>query len=192
MLGREVRERGAASWGDAMSHDSPRARSKGPSRMAAAPRRSLRARRGRGRGGSGRGRHVGRGWRRRCRRALEDRRQSQCLRVRATQLAAVSCPGPAECVAVGTRRQPTSDLDRVVERVGLVHRAQPLPSPTSNMLDGVSCSGPTDCTAVGAHGGGHRPADADRVVERDGLVDRAQPLPLPDREHPVRRVLLPT
>jgi hypothetical protein len=67
-------------------------------------------------------------------------------------LAAVSCNGSAECVAVG--HSAGNNVQTLIESwngSGWSIVPSPDTSPTAdNLLWGVSCSGPTDCTAVGS------------------------------------------
>src|SRR5450755_3253452 len=80
VLGREGRDRGAASLGGFHEQWPTACALEGPIEDALAPRCSLMAE---GRcvdRGLGRGRHLRREWRRRCPRSVEDRRQPQYLR----------------------------------------------------------------------------------------------------------------
>jgi hypothetical protein len=72
-------------------------------------------------------------------------------------LAGVSCPGPADCVAVGYDYYTASGNARaLVESLGASGwSTTPSPSPSADaQLHGVACTGAARCEAVGYHGSG--------------------------------------
>jgi hypothetical protein len=82
-------------------------------------------------------------------------------------LGGISCPGPAACMAVGARTDPTGEstfnLAESWNGTGwsLVHT--PNPGSTVNELFGLSCTSPTNCMAVGDFvgiGNGHTLAES--------------------------------
>jgi ferredoxin len=75
-----------------------------------------------------------------------------------SELAAVSCPGPDDCIAVGARGGPGGTQNTLAEHWnGKTWRVQPTPMShaeatqlhATTELNGVSCSSPSACTAVG-------------------------------------------
>jgi hypothetical protein len=81
---------------------------------------------------------------------------------RGVLLAAVSCPAPGACTAVGTYDQDNGDPfggsgSRPLVAVwnGTAWTTQPTPTPPEGAVDtglsGISCTAPTSCTAVGTY-----------------------------------------
>jgi len=77
------------------------------------------------------------------------------------QLSAVSCSGPAFCVAVGYYIDANGQYDTLVESWnGSAWTIAPSPNAsTQNSLQGVSCLTPTRCTAVGNYFAGGSTSD---------------------------------
>ena len=69
----------------------------------------------------------------------------------------ISCPGTANCMAVGSSTDPTGEsafnLAEAWNRTNWSLVKTPSPGSTTNELGGVSCTSPPNCMAVGNFAG---------------------------------------